>query len=90
MRKCASNLSIFLEFLPQYKEYLYQCIGRFKAGCLSQHISSWEEITSDREVLQTAQGMKLEFEETPLQGQCSGFEIPENQPLIQEEVDKLL
>ena len=39
--------------------------------------SSWEEITSDREVLQTVQGMKLEFEETPLQGQCSGFEIPE-------------
>ena len=34
--------------------------------------------------------MKLEFEETPLQGQCSGFEIPENQPLIQEEVNKLL
>ena len=90
MRKCASNVSIFLEFLPQYKEYLYQCIRRFKAGCLSQHISSWEEITSDREVLQTVQGMKLEVEETPLQGQCSGFEIPENQPLIQEEVNKLL
>ena len=41
-------------------------------------------------VLQTVQGMKLEFEESPLQGQCSGFEIPENQPLIQEEVNKLL
>ena len=49
-----------------------------------------EEITSDREVLQTVQGMKLEFEETPLQGQCSGFAIPENQPLIQEVVNKLL
>ena len=34
--------------------------------------------------------MKLEFGESPLQGQCSGFEIPENQPLIQEEVNKLL
>ena len=34
--------------------------------------------------------MKLEFEESPLQGECSGFEIPKNQPLIQEEVNKLL
>ena len=90
LRKCISNVSIFLEFLPQYKEYLYQCIRRFKAGCLSQHISAWEEITSDQEVLQTVQGMKLEFDESPLQGQCSGFEIPKNQPLIQEEVNKLL
>ena len=34
--------------------------------------------------------MKLEFEESPLQGACSGFEIPKNQPLIQEDVNKLL
>ena len=90
MRKCASNVSIFLEFLPRYKKYLYQCIRRHKAGCLSQHISAWEEITSDQEVLRTVQGMKLEFEESPLQGKCSGFEIPKNQSLIQEEVNKLL
>ena len=34
--------------------------------------------------------MKLEFEENPLHGECSRFEIPKNQPLIQEEVNKLL
>ena len=90
LRKCTPNVSIFLELLRRYKEYIYQCIRRFKAGCLSQDISAWEEITSDQEVLQTVQGMKLEFEESPLQGQCSGFEIPKNQPLIQEEVNKLL
>ena len=90
MRKCASNVNIFLEFLPQCKEYLYQCIRHFKAGCLSQHISAWEEITSDQEVLQTDKGMKLEFEERPLQGECSGFEITKNQPTIQDEVNKLL
>ena len=90
MRKCASNVSIFLEFLPQYKEYLYQCIRHFKAGCLSHHIAAWEEITSDQEVLQTVQGIKLEFEETPLQGDCSGFEITKDQPTIQDEVNKLL
>ena len=90
MRKCASNISIFLEILPQYKEYLYQCIRHFKAGYLSQHISAWEEITSDQEVFQTVQEIKLEFEEIPLQGECSGFEIPKNQPTIQDEVNKLL
>ena len=90
LRKSASNVSIFLEFLPQYKEYLYQCIRHFKTGCLSQHISILEEITSDQEVRQTVQGMKLEFEESPLQGECSGFEIPKKKPTIQDEVNKLL
>ena len=41
-------------------------------------------------MLQTVQGIKLEFEEIPLQGECPGFGIPKNQPLIQEEVNKLL
>ena len=68
LRKCAPNVSIFLEFLPQYKEYLYQGIRHFKAACLPQHISAWEEITSDQQVLQTVQGVKVEFEESPLQG----------------------
>ena len=90
MRKCASNVSIFREFLPRYKEYLYQYIRHFKVECLSQHTSAWEKITSDQELLQTVQGMKLEFEESPLQGECSGFEIPKNQPTIQDEVKKLL
>ena len=58
--------------------------------CLFQHISAWEEITSGQEILQTVQGMKIEFEKSPLQVQCSGFEISQNQPLIQEEVNKLL
>ena len=34
--------------------------------------------------------MKLEFEENPLQGECSRFEIPKSQPMIQDEVNKLL
>ena len=34
--------------------------------------------------------MKLEFEESPLQGKCSGFEILKNQPTIHDEVNKLL
>ena len=37
--------------------------------------------------------MKLEFEESSLQRErewCSGFEIPKDQPMIQDEVNKLL
>ena len=41
-------------------------------------------------MLQTVQGIKLEFEESFLQGECSGFEITKNQPTIQDEVNKLL
>ena len=90
MRKCASNVGIFLEFLPLYKECLYPCIRYFKAGCLSQHISAWEEITSDQVVLHTLQRMKLEFKESPLKGECSGFEIPENHSMVQDDVNALL
>ena len=90
LRKCVSSASIFLEFLPRCKKYLYQCIRNFKAVCLSQHISAWEEIMSGQEILQTIQGMKIEFEKSPSQVRCSGFEISQNQPLIQEEVNKLL
>ena len=34
--------------------------------------------------------MKLEFEQSPLHGQCSGFEIPGNHPTTQDELNKLL
>ena len=45
---------------------------------------------SGQEILQTIQGMKIEFEKSPSQVRCSGFEIFQNQPLIQEEINKLL
>ena len=41
-------------------------------------------------MLQTVYRIKVEFEESPLQGECSGFEIPKNQPMIQDGVNKLL
>ena len=34
--------------------------------------------------------MKLEFERSPFHAEWSGFEIPKNQSLLQEEVNKLL
>ena len=47
-------------------------------------------MTPDKEVLQTVQGMKPEFEESPFWEECSGFEIHKNQSMIQDEVNKLL
>ena len=50
-----------------------------------------ESYTSEQDVLQTVQGMKLEFEEGPLQVVgFSRFHTPKNQPLIQKKVNKLL
>ena len=40
--------------------------------------------------LQTVQGMKLKFEKSPVQLGCLRFEIPKNQPLIRNKVDKVL
>ena len=82
LRKCTSHVSIFLEFLPQYKENIYRCISHFKAWCLFQHIFAWKAITSDQEVLQNIQRIKLEFEENPLHFGCLGFKIPKNQILV--------
>ena len=55
----------FQNSFPDVKN-IYTNVLYTKAGCLSQHISDWKDITSDQEVLQTVQGMKLEFEESPL------------------------
>ena len=90
LRICSSDVSIFLEFLPQYKEYLYQFIGHFKTGYLSQHISAWKDINPDQEKLQTVQGIKPEFQVSLFHVVCSEFEIPKNQPLVQKEEDKPL
>ena len=53
IRNYASDVNIFQEFLPRYIEYLYICIRHVKTGCLYQHISTWNNITSDQEEFQT-------------------------------------
>ena len=37
------------------------------AGSISDHLSNWEKITSDPVVLSNVEGVKLIFDETPIQ-----------------------
>ena len=48
-----------------------------------------EETTSDEEMLQIVEWM-VESKKSPLQVECSGFEISKNQSLIQKKVIQLL
>ena len=86
LRKFVSNVSAFLEFLSRYKEYLYQCIRHFRKFYLPTYFCLGRDQIRSRGA-KTVQGMKLEFEESPLQGECSGFEILENESMIQNEVN---
>ena len=66
------------------------CIDQFSARCISKRISVWESITSDPEVIQTVEEMKLEFEDSPL-NYLVGYEIPTgHKSLLRVEVKKLL
>ena len=61
------------------------CIDQFLAGCISKHLSAWENLISDPDV-QTARHMKFELRENPSQFSI-GYEIPSGQKsLIQEEL----
>ena len=82
IEKYASSVSIFVEFLPRYKEYLHQCIRHFKAGCLCNIFVLGKRLLQIKWYYQTIQKMKLEFEESTLQVGSSEFKIPKNQSLI--------
>ena len=60
---CAENVSRFDYVLPKLKIYLTNKIKAFKGGCISSKIQEWENITSDREILKTVEGLTLDFEQ---------------------------
>ena len=65
------------------------CIDQFSVGCISKQISVWESIISNPEVCQTAKGMRLEFDDSPLHYPV-GYEIPaRHKSLLKVEVKKL-
>ena len=90
LRKFASDVRIFLEFLPRYKEIYTSVLDILKLGVYPNIFLLGKRSHQIMRYFKTVQGMKLEFEESPLQVGCSGFEVPKNHALIQEEVSKLL
>ena len=57
---CTENVSRFDYFLPKLKTYLRKKIKAFKGGCISSKIQEWENITSDKEILKTVEGLTLD------------------------------
>ena len=53
-------------FLPKLKTHLINKIKAFKDGCISRKIQEWENITSEKEILKTVEGLTLDFEQEPL------------------------
>ena len=48
------------------RAYLRSRSNEFKAGKLKHYFHKWKKLTSDKEILQTVLGLKLEFLGDPL------------------------
>ena len=59
------NVSRFDYFWPKLKTYLRNKIKAFKGGCISSKIQEWENITSDKEILKTVEGLTLDSVHEP-------------------------
>ena len=65
---------------------------KFEGGRLRHYVHNWREITSDKHILQTVTGYKIEFSEPPYQYRpptATQFSEQEVE-LVQTEVNKLL
>ena len=51
--------------MSKLKIYLRNKIKAFKGSCISSKIQEWENITSDKEILKTVEGLPLGFEQEP-------------------------
>ena len=49
--------------MRKLKKYLRNRIEAFKGGCISSKIQEWENITSDKDILKTVEGLTLDFEQ---------------------------
>ena len=69
-----------------------ELMTKFEGGRLRHYVHNWREITSDKHILQTVTGYKIEFSEPPYQYRpptATQFSEQEAE-LVQTEVDKLL
>ena len=61
------KVGLFSQLFPQLLTYFTERASCFRAGQLSQHLSAWQQITSDPAILELVQGAKTEFAEWPTQ-----------------------
>ena len=85
------SVSEFPSLVPDLKEYLDNRCTHFRAGCLTESISNWQMITSDKEILTSVRGATIEFDTQPYNTKRpqSTFSAKES-AIIDSEVAKLL
>ena len=85
-------MSNFLPFIEsKLKKYLIARCDTFAAGCIRHSLGAWKEITSDREIISTVMGLKIDFDEPPQQQFLPPCKRPASEEaVIDLEVKKLL
>ena len=85
-------MSNFLPFIEsKLKKYLIARCDTFAAGCIGHSLGAWKEITSDREIISTVMGLKIDFDEPPQQQFLPTCKRPASEEaVIDLEVKKLL
>ena len=85
------SVSEFPSLVRGLKEYLDNRCTHFRAGCITESISNWQMITSDKEILTSVRGAAIEFDTQPYNTKRpqSTFSAEES-AIIDSEVAKLL
>jgi len=65
-------------------------VQEFEGGSLYHHRKQWEELTSDKEVLQSISGLRIEVQELPTQQRGSFPHNHKTEKFVGEEIKKLL
>ena len=91
MQTVTNNVSLFKNFLPELQRYLKAQVDNFQAGRLSNYLDRWQTITTDKEILQTVEGMTIDFIDFPTHAYNAtvGYSLSELDTL-QTEVAKLI
>ena len=59
------SVSEFPSLVRDLKEYLDNRCTHFRVGCITESISTWQMITSDKEILTSVRGATIEFDTKP-------------------------
>ena len=86
-KSSVSNCPSFIE--DSVRGYLQYCCNNFQAGCISQFLDIWRQLTSDQEILSTVRGVSID--NTPHQHYLPKTNRSHNEAqLIASEIHKLL
>ena len=76
-------------FLPKLKTYLRNKIKAFTGGCISSKIQEWENITLNKEILKTVEGLTLDFIQEST-SQTTKMMSGQASQRVMEEINKLI